>query len=185
MQTPFQPKGDHARWLDIYDHLVTVEVGETVSYQQLLEWAGYDVREDRSPFYRAQQELLHVHKRAMRNRRGVGYDIVDAAGHEGIAKSHGKKARRQTTKAKAVIINTDLNGLTPETAARFAALETQYAGVEGMLRRIARQQEQQGRAIENLRETSRQTKATTAELAERVERLERATALLPETSDVG
>lgn len=182
MQIPFQPKGDHARWIAIYDRLVTVEVGETVSYQQLLEWAGYDVREDRSPFYRAQQELLHVHKRALKNRRGIGYEIVDAAGHEGIAKGHGKKARRQAGKAKAVIANTDLNDLTPEVAARFQTLETQFAGVEGMLRRIARTQEQQGRAIENLRETSRQTKATTAELAERVERLERAQALLPDES---
>jgi hypothetical protein len=171
MRTPFSPNGDRARWVTVYEQLVELRTGDVVTYAQLSEWLGYDVREDRSPYYQAKKKLLELDHRTLKNKQGIGYEIVDAESHVGISRDHSRKAAKQLVKARGVLDNTDLNDVSPATREVIVATSQKLGAVQTMVRSLTRRQQKTEEALKQVR---RETKADVAGLDDRLSRLEKA-----------
>lgn len=171
--TPFEPKGDVARWVPVYEGLKDLEPGAVVTYDMLSDWAGTNIRVDRSPVKRAEKELLDKHQRALTNVREVGYRIMHASEHGNEARHQTKKADRRIKHAIDLLAKADRNHLTPQQTVMFDAQAGALQAVHDMTRRLSRRQDRMEKALEAARKETqavrRETKATTAELAERVE----------------
>lgn len=77
------------KWMSVYELLITLNVGDVVTHEQLMELAG---KHYQPPFYRAAREFLHVDHRAMESVRGVGYRVVQAAEQARLAEGFKGKA---------------------------------------------------------------------------------------------
>lgn len=177
---PFEPKGEVARWVPIYNRLKDMDIGEEITYEELSELAGVNVRHDRSPFTRAEKELLEKNQRATTNVRDSGYRIAHPSENSALAKEKARKAGRQLTMAKTLLDNTDRNHLTPAQQRFNENMAAAIAGTQDMVRRISRRQDRQEEALKTVR---RETKEATAELSERLARLEKRLLDVPESSD--
>src|SRR6185437_7372085 len=97
----FETKGDRAQWRAVYDYLSSLKVGDRVTDEELAGLLSDDAAETswRSAFYRAVREVEKTNKRTFARVRGVGYRMVEAAEHEGLARAQHKKAKRRLTAA--------------------------------------------------------------------------------------
>ncbi len=178
---PFKPIGEVARWVPVYENLRDLEPGEVVTYAQLSELAGIDIRQDRSPFVRACTELLNKHGRTLINVQEVGYRVLRASEHGDVAKYQTKKASRRMRAAIALLEKADRNHLTPQQGAAYDARAQALQAAQDMTNRLAQHRadfrkdllearEESQRAREEAKALRRETKETTAELAERVDK---------------
>lgn len=166
---PFEPKGDVARWVPVYDRLKDLGIGEMILYTELSELAGVDITEDRSPFFRAARELLEQNQRAMTNVPGEGYVVAHPSAQSEMARLQTRKADRRIQAAIRLLNNADLNHLTPQQRHFNETMSGALKAQRDMTRRLSRRQDRLEDALKAVR---RETKATTADLAERLERLE-------------
>ena len=113
---------------------------------------------------RAQQELESAHQRTLACVRNVGYRIVEANEHEGLARHHHKKSRRQLKKASRRLSSADRSALTTEEAERVDRLESTVARHSDLLRRLDRRTE--------TLETAVDAKADAAATEDRLSRIE-------------
>lgn len=181
MRRPFEPVGDEARWKLIYKHLLSLGVGDVVTYERLSEIVGFDIREDRSPYRRARDEFLEVNQRALVNERGIGYKVVDAMAHREEARKKTKEADRRIDSAQQLLANANRNEMTAAEIGRVDAMLGALSGVRDMTRRISRRQDRLEAALKAAR---RESKENVAELNERLERLEQALRQGPKTPSV-
>jgi exonuclease VII large subunit len=119
----FTKKDVKSEWEKVYDYISVLSVGDEIDYADLDLILGRDFRSARTPFVRANKELLERNQRGMLNVRGVGYRVVTASEHEAAAKRHHKSARRQLTRAHQWVKNADRSQLTPEERQRFDRIE--------------------------------------------------------------
>jgi hypothetical protein len=173
---PFEPKGDVARWVPVYENLRDLEPGVLVTYEQLSEWAGVDVRRDRSPLVQAEDKLLKEHGRGVANERGVGYRIMLASEHGEAARRQTRKADRRIRKAITLLTVADRNHLTPQQRQKYESQAGALQAVRDMTNRLARRT---AALEEGLKAVRRETKETTAGLSDRLERLEARFANVP------
>lgn len=189
---PFEPKGDVARWVPVYERLKTMAIGEVITYAELSELAGIDIVLDRSPFVRAATELLEENQRAMKNIAEEGYSVAHPSEQSEMARQQTRKASRRLKSAIRILGNTDYNYLTPQQRQHSEARQEALTATQDMVRRLARRQDQLEEGLKAARQETRavrrETKETTAELAEKVERqgqtLSRLQRMLQERSDV-
>lgn len=171
---PFEPKGDVARWVPVYERLKTMAIGEVITYAELSELAGIDITQDRSPFVRAAKELLEQNQRAMKNIVEEGYAIAHPSEQSEMARYQTKKASRRLKSAIGILGNTDYNYLTPQQRRSSQIRHEALSAQQDMIRRLARRQDQLEEGLEAARKETqnvrRETKETTAELAEKVEK---------------
>jgi hypothetical protein len=167
---PFEPHGEEARWKTIYKRLVLLDVGDTITYGELSEIVGYDIREDRGPYQRAAEELLDIDHRALVNERGVGYKVIRASEHREQARRKTKEADRRLGTAQRIVDGADRNGLTAEETRRLDDMALALSGVRDMTRRLSRRQDKLEAA---LKATRRESKESVAALDERLARMER------------
>ena len=132
----FKPKGEVAEWEMLYDFLTTKEKGTVIKYAQLSAVLGRDLLEARSPLYRAMQELEMKDSRSLINVPGVGYRITIAQEHEGLARKHHKKSRRQIAKSLMKIESADKSQLTREERQRFENIEISLKQQADMIKRL-------------------------------------------------
>lgn len=164
----FETKGTRAEWVLVYEALTKLGVGDTLPFEDLDALLGRDFRNDRNPIYRATKELEVNDKRTVDSVRGVGYRIVEAREHEGLARRHHKRSRRQLTKAVAKAASADRAALTVEERKRIDGMELSLRQHAQMIRRLSERDEQREQQIKTLR---RDTNADVAALSERVDRL--------------
>lgn len=171
---PFQPKGEVARWVLVYENLRDLEPGTVVTYAELSEWAGVDIRYDRSPVERAKKELLEKEQRGLTNEREVGYRVMHASEHGMEARTQTKKADRRIRHAINLLENADRNQLSTQQGQLYDAHAGALQAVHDMTRRLSRRQDRLEVALEvarnETRAVRRETKETTAELAAKVEK---------------
>lgn len=165
----FEPKNGVAQWRAIYEHIITLAVGDIITHERLAglvpEAAESSVRQ---AFYRAVKELEDENSRTFASVRGVGYRLVEAREHEGLAQNHHRRSRRQLGKAKRKLHSADRSRLTADEKQRFTALEIHVSQQQDMLRRLSAKQAQ-------MQTAQVQTNADVVEVKEQVTRL---TALL-------
>lgn len=178
MSNLFTPKGAVAQWRTVYEHLITLSVGDVITHEQLAglipEAAESSIRQ---AFYRAVKELEDENSRTFASVRGVGYRMAEAREHEGLAQNHHRRSRRQLGRARRKLISADRSRLTADEKSRFTALEVHVSQQQAMLRRLsAKQQAMQTVQVQtnaNVAELAEQNAANTAALARVTDLLER------------
>lgn len=173
---PFEPVGSEAQWRMVYKAISALGVNDVITYEQLGEALGRDFLEDRAPIYRAMQELEREDKRTLTNVRNVGYRVAEPGEHEGLAKGHVRRSRRQLNKAKGRVDSADRNGLDAETRRRLDDMGVHLAQVGRAVTKLNRKVSEHDEALKDVREKAkadrRTVKADVAVLDDRVARLE-------------
>lgn len=108
---PFQPKAGEAAWKTIYHHLAGLKVDDILTHQRLKDLVPHIVGPE-SALHRAIEELQDKDKRTVDNIRGVGWRIVHAREHAGIAKRGREQAARQLDRSRDIVANTRVEDLT-------------------------------------------------------------------------
>jgi hypothetical protein len=158
----FEPKGEKPEWLMVFDAIKDRQDGAVVRYEELQHILGRDVREGRSPIYRATKELERergVTLRAVKNR---GYLLCLPEQNLPIAYDRVKRSRRQVAKGVHTIANTRRSKLSPEDAQK-ADNMTQWLKIE--LRRLKISQR---RLERNLEREATERKERDAELESKI-----------------
>ncbi len=155
--TLFQPKREKPQWEYLYDLLVTKQVNEVITYEDLSDAVGFNVRANRGPIYQAQRHLERSNHRTIGVVKGVGYRIVDAAEHEGLARGHQNRGRRQIKKALDKIVYVDRGRLTPALVKRFDAIQMTLNRQEELIRRNDIRLANVEKAITETRAATKQT----------------------------
>jgi len=146
MSSRFQPKGDKAEWVMIFDELLAeADFGTVITYAQLEEVLGRSLEANRAPLYRARGELGDRRKRWLEAVPKVGYRVIEANEHVRVAGQHKRKARRQLTTMVKIAEVADLTRLTAAELSDFDAQSKVnwllYSAVVHHERRIARIEE--------------------------------------------
>ena len=95
---PFRAKGEIAEWRLIYERLLeTAEFGQVITYVELDEVLGRRFIDNRSPLYRAREDLGSIRKRWLEPVPGVGYRVTEPGDHVRVSVSHRRKSQRQVS----------------------------------------------------------------------------------------
>lgn len=167
---PFEPKGDVAEWRLAYRAIEGLRVGDTITHAELDEALGRPFVDDRGPIYRAVRELEDEQKRTMTVVRGRGYRVVEAREHEGLARGHQKRSRRQLAKGLRKLRSVNRSKLTAEERDRFDAIETRMARVESMVRTLHKRQVVTEARTAKVEQATDDTAAQVARLEEQLRR---------------
>lgn len=133
----FSPKGDKAQWRLVYDRLVSLNIGEILTYDEICSLLGKDhIDQCRGAVARAHQELLRKKLRAIAPVTNVGYRIVNPTEHEGIARGHHRKSRRSMGRGVELVAFADRSGMTDAERTHFDRVETVLTRQADMIRRI-------------------------------------------------
>lgn len=165
---PFQTKGDRPEWQIVYDHLRTLNVGDTVTYATLDRLLDRDFIPDRSPIYRAMKQLEENDKRTLDNVPNVGYRVVAPNEHEFLARRHHQRSKRQMKKALRKAKSADRNKMTADERTRIDAIELNVSRQADQIRYLSIRQTKTERAL----------RVTTADQAATAAQVEKLTAAL-------
>jgi hypothetical protein len=98
---PFPPRGEAAEWRMLYDEFRKHGPGQVVTLQRLSEVLGRDfLAGGRAALRRTIRELETAGSRTLVCARGAGCRTA-AAEHEGLARLHCERSRRQLGRAAA------------------------------------------------------------------------------------
>lgn len=161
---------EHPKWQPLYDLLAQGDVDQLVTYSQLEIAAGYDIRENRSHFYRAVKELEVANSRTVINVANKGYRIAQAREHADIGIQHQRKAKRSVHRGLRKVMAADAEALTPDEAVRNESVRSTLARHNIMLINHERR-------LTILERAQRRTVSEMAANAEKVEDIRRALAL--------
>jgi len=166
----FEPKGDRAQWRVVYRYISSLKVDDQVTDVELAGLLPEDAAETswRSAFHRAMRELEQTHKRTFARVRGVGYRMVEAAEHEGLARAQHKRAKRRLAAAHSKAHSADRSRLKPDERLRIDAIELHLAQQQAMTRRLESRVE---RLQQGLQEARREHREDIASVSDRVDRL--------------
>ena len=165
----FEPVGERPQWQIVYDRIVTMEIGDTISHDELRELLPNAPRSSRDgALMKAIRQIEDDRKRTLSNVRGVGYRMAAAAEHEGLARSKHKRAKRQLAGAQRKARSADRTLLSPEERRRINAIEDHLGQQQQMIRRLDARVE---RTEQGLREVRRTQKQESAEVVERLDKL--------------
>jgi hypothetical protein len=118
----FQSKGHIPEWKMVYDDLLAdADYGMVITYDDLDAALGRRFVDNRSPLYRARTHLGEERSRWLETVPTVGYRVIEANEHMGVANRHKRKATRQLGMMVTVAEVTDLSRLTPSELSSFDA----------------------------------------------------------------
>jgi hypothetical protein len=153
-----------------------MDVDEVLTYEAMGALLNLDSVTDRHPIQmamrRAARELEQINKHAVDSVPTVGYRIVAASEHVGLAKRHQGKAGRSLVRSYSKVINVDLNGASPELRRVIDVCATVLAAQMDFNRRMDLRQSNLERAVESVVTKTDRTEEELAELRERLARLE-------------
>jgi hypothetical protein len=164
---------DAPKWHIVLDLLEPLDVGDTLTYEEIAEALDTTVdafKRNRYPLTKAANEWGASRLRALCPVPNVGYRVVDAKEHETLARSQHRKSRRALGRGRTLLRNADRSRLDPADAARFDSMEQTLSRHEDMIRRI---DGRQNRTEEMLRETRRASADTEAKVKALEETLHR------------
>ena len=160
----FNVKGDRPQWMVVHERIAGMEIGEVVKDSDLAallpEASAATIR---SAFTRAMREMEDQASRSFMRVRLVGYRMVHADEHAGLARRHHKRAGRQLRSAWRKAHSSDRSLLTQEGRRRMDDLELN----------LARQREMAERLEGRLRQETRERKSDVAMVGEQVDNLTR------------
>jgi hypothetical protein len=165
----FEVKGDRAQWRMVFDALVDMKIGDTITDDEIAALLP-DAAEGsiRGAFYRAQTEMENERKRSFARVRGVGYRMVQAVEHGDLARQQHRKAKRRLKAAHRKAHSADRSLLTQEERQRIDALEINLSRQRDMISRLSGRVEKLDASLKDAR---RDQKADAAQLSDRVDRL--------------
>ncbi|MEV7008235.1 hypothetical protein [Streptosporangium sp. NPDC051022] len=164
----FEVKNDQAEWRKIYAKALTLNVDDVLTYDDLGDLLDRDFLADRSPIYRTIRELEKNNARTLANVKGIGYRLAAAVEHEGLARSHHQRSRRQLRKAVSKAASANRAEMTVDERKRIDGLEMSLRQHSQMIRRLDLRDKEREAQLKDLR---REKNADVAELSERVDRL--------------
>lgn len=139
----FEIKGHKAQWEIVTEILETKNIGDIVTYEELLEALGPDFpRASLSSVVWAAIRKFRNHKRTFANVRKVGWRMVDASEHKNLARRQQIKSKRRLVEAVAISASTDLARLDPEQR---RAQQAQELHLRKLLDRVSRIEERQAK----------------------------------------
>lgn len=170
----FKPKGYVPEWQRVYTRLLALEIGETVTYEELTRVLRRPFEDGRSPFYTAMRKLQKEKQRTLRNVKGVGYEVVQPREHLGLARSHIRRSHRQLGRASERL-EVDRSALTRDERQKVDDLAQHLAKTHGEVLRLNRRASDNERALEEVRRQVKTDKRTdpedVTELAQKLEGL--------------
>lgn len=165
MTNLFEPKNGVAQWRTVYEQLITMNVEDVITDETLTSLLSDAAEGSIKPaFHRAVREMETERSRSFIRVRNVGYRMVEAREHEGLAQDQHRKARRRLKAAGRKLISADRSRLTADEKARFTALEIHVSQQQDMLRRLSVKQTE-------LQKVQVKTSGDVAELSGKVDRL--------------
>ncbi len=165
-------------WRIIYDDLLAkAKIGDIITYDQLRKaLPGVEEASVRGSYFRACKEVESEMSRTFANVRGVGYRMVEAREHEGLARAHHKRSRRQIGKAIRKARSADRSGLSAEEKARLDTVELTLTRHAEMMQHLGSRVDRNEAALKEARRKSSEQVAAVSHdqsaLAERLARLE-------------
>lgn len=165
----FETKADRPQWAIIYDRLASMQIGETIKYDELTGLLpDATIETIRGAFYTAVRHIEDDMQRTFDNVRTVGYRMVDAPEHERLARSQHKKAKRRLKSAFRKARSADRSRLDPDQRRRLDAIEDHLGRQQDMIRRL----DARVTAVETeVKSTKRQQKQDAAAVSERLDKL--------------
>ena len=174
--SPFQPAGDKPRWRVVYELLVKVETGGTLSYQEMGSALGLDPDTDRHAIQMAVRRAAREHEvtdnRALDAVPNVGYRIVSAPEHIDLASRHQRKAGRSIARGRSKVEHVDLSGVDPQTRKAFEVMAVAFRMQADFNRRLDVRQKRLEQQVAAATSAQSHTSEELADLRERLERLE-------------
>jgi hypothetical protein len=158
----FDIKGDRPQWQTIHERLSTMDIGDVIKDNELTALLPDAAATSISgAFWRAVREIETDKHRTFDRIRTIGYRMVNATEHAGLARRHHKKAKRQLRTAERKAHSADRSRLTREECQRIDAIELN----------LSRQREMTARLESKVHREIRERKAGEAHLSERVDEL--------------
>lgn len=135
----FQPKGELPEWRMIYERLLeNAEFGQVITYAELDEVLGRKFVANRSPIYRAREDLGSIRKRWLESVLGVGYRVTIPTDHVRMSVFHRRKGQRQVGISVKVLGATDLARLDPADLVKWDSEQRIAFAVWGVVAHEAR-----------------------------------------------
>jgi hypothetical protein len=165
----FTPNGERPQWEVIYERLSTMDIGDVIKDEELTGLLP-DAPETsvRGAFWRAVKQVEDDRKRTFDRVRLVGYRMVAAKEHEGLARRQHKRAKRRMAAAQRKVHSADRSLLGSEDRRRLDAIEDHIGRQMEMIRRLDSRQSK----------TEQRVARTEKDSAEIVDRIDRLTELL-------
>lgn len=178
MSSNFQPLGERARWLAIYDLLKAAETNDIVTYVAMGDVLGLDPDKERlaiqGAMRRAAKEHEVVDKRAVVAVSNHGYRVVEAQEHLGLARRQQVRSNRALVRGHSKAVNVDLSQIEPETR-KALDMVAQVIGMQlDFNRRAESKLAAHDKAIRSLTEATERTESERQEILDRLARLESA-----------
>lgn len=175
--TPFDPIGDRARWRILYEDVLTLrDHGDVVTYETLGKALDLDPTDERHVIQmavrRAAREYEEVDKRALDAVPNVGYRVVNAVEHMGLARRQQRRSHRALKAGKSKVVNVDMQGLDSETRKAFEVVARAFALQMDFNRRMDVRQKRLEDVTQSVTERQERSEAEIAQLRERLARLE-------------
>jgi hypothetical protein len=120
-------------WKRLYDLFHDQEYGTIVPYDKVTEVVGIDLREQRSPIYRAIQELEEHAQRTLVAVPNQGYRVAQPADHAHLAHRRRRLAGRQMGKAVSVAMATNRALVTTEQIRKIDEFANWAVAVQNIL----------------------------------------------------
>lgn len=172
----FEPIGDRARWRVLYEMLVKHDVGDVVSYPEMGAVLNLDPDADRHVIQmalrRAASEFLEVDKRAVDVIPNIGYRVVAAEEHMGLARRQQRRSNRALARGRSQVVNVNLNEVEPEARKAFEVMAQAFSMQMDFNRRMDVRQARLERAVHSMTTRHERTDDEVAELRHRLELLE-------------
>jgi hypothetical protein len=174
----FEPAGERARWLVVYDLLAATETNGVVTYEAMAEALGLNPTADRTTLQnvmrRAAKEHETVDKRAVTAVPNVGYRVVEPQEHLGLARRQQTRSTRALKRGHSKAVNVDMSRIEPETRKALDMVASVIAMQMDFNRRAERKLTQHDQAIRSLTEATERTEKERQEILDRLNRLEEA-----------
>lgn len=168
---PFQPKGERAQWRIIHEMLERLDVGDTLTYEQIKDALDVDdINRVRGAVRQAAKVWGEERHRAIAPVYRVGYRVVGAAEHELLARSQHRRSRRALNRGRAFLRDADRSQLSPADRARFDRMEFDLSRQADMIKRIDTRQDNMQRALEEDRLARKATEEKLARMEEAMRR---------------
>ena len=175
--TAFKPKGERARWKELYELLKAAGVGGTVTFAAMGEVLGLDPDSERvkivGAFQRAAKELETVDKHAVVAVPNVGYQVAQPQQHLVLARKHQRRSARSLDRGLSKAVNVDLSKMDSNTRNAFDAVARVIGAQMDFNRRAEQRIDEHDKLLATLSERGERTESETEQVRRRLEELER------------
>jgi hypothetical protein len=117
------------------------DFGQVITYAELDETLGRSFITNRSPIYRAREDLGSIRKRWLEPVPGIGYRVTNPNDHVRVSVSHRRKSQRQVSISVKVLGATDLARLGPAELATWDSEQRIAFAIWGVVSHEARLRE--------------------------------------------